>query len=1040
MFRFFPRLAVERPVLTTMLVAVFAVLGAFALAQLRLELFPDVEFPVVTVTTAYPGAGPAEVETEITEPVEEALAGIANVDEMTSFSQDNLSMVIIIFDVEVSPERAANEVRDEIEGVRPQLPDGAEPPTVQRFDVDAFPIMSLALSGPAGVDALYELADDTIRDRLSRVDGVAQVDIVGGREREIGIFVHPDRLTAHGLALADVVELLQSENVSIPGGRLRTRGEAIPLRVVGEYDSLAEIRSMRIPAGAGNSIPLSDIAVVRDGFEELDQVARKSAEPAVSISIQQASGANTVDTAAGVRAELDAIRAEVLPPNTEVNIVRDESEFVEASVNDVLGNILIGILLTAAVLFFFLHSWRSTIIAALAMPTTIVCSFFLMDFMGFSLNVMTLMALGITVGILVTNTIVVIESISRHLEGGEDPRSAAQNGASSVGIAVAASTLTNVVVFAPIAFMEGIMGQFFYAFGLTVVFATLFSIFISFTLAPLIAARLLRSRKAAEQSKNPLLDPLWRRWDTAYDGLEDRYRRGLSWTLARPRNGWIVLGSLLSVALALFVVSASFITGDFIPEGDEGAAQVRMELPAATSIEETARVSTQAERRILELEGVTSTLTTIAGGAEIFAAGGGENEAEILVTLHGDADTTAVVRAIRGIMADIPDVRAIVTPTDPAAVGPGDEAPIQLDIVGPDYDVLGEVSLIAEEALARRPELSDVDNTLPDPRTELVFRPDRGTLGDYGITAAELGGVVQAAVDGADAGVYRGEVGEEIDIRVSLVEGARERPEQLDNLEVRTPRAVVPMSSLGAWIDDLAPTSIDRVDRQRAIRINVDLGEADLLSAVEAIEETMAEIDLPEGVRWNIGGEFELFEDALVAMLMALALAVILTYMVLAMILESFIHPFTIMLTLPLGAVGALLGLFLTGQSMNLFSMMAIIMLVGIVVNNAILILDYAAQLRRQGRTVTEALVEAAPIRLRPIVMSNVAIAVALLPQALATGEGAAFRVPMAVVTIGGVLVAAVFTLFLIPVIYTKLDRAARNKPERAAGEEGEDA
>jgi hydrophobic/amphiphilic exporter-1 (mainly G- bacteria), HAE1 family len=1029
MFRFFPRLAAQRPVLTTMLVAVFAVLGVFGFASLRVELFPEVDFPVVTVTTVYPGAGPAEVETQVTEPIEEALASLANVDEMTSFSQDNLSVVIVVFDLEVSSEQAAIDVRDQIEGARALLPAAAEPPTVQRFDFGAMPIMSLALAGPEGVDALYELADEQIRDRLSRVDGVAQVNITGGRAREVEVLVHPEQLTAHGVTLSDIVNLLRSENVSVPGGRLRARGEAVPVRVVGEYASLEEIAEMRIPVAEGQSVRLDDLATIRDGFEPLDQVARQSGQPAVSLSIQQISGANTVDTAAGVRAELARIRAELLPPGTTLDIVRDESEFVEASVQDVLGNMLIGIALTAAVLFLFLHSWRSTIIAALAMPTTIISTFFLMDLLGFSLNVMTLMALGITVGILVTNTIVVLENISRHIDAGEPPKRAAEEGAAEIGIAVAASTLTNIVVFAPIAFMEGIMGQFFYAFGLTVVFATVFSIFISFTLAPLLAARLLR-RTETSGGGNVVLAPLWRRWDAAYRGLETRYRGSLIWTLRRPRNGWIVLLGILAIAITLLTISGRFITADFIPSGDEGAAQITLELPTDASIERTEAVAAEVERRLLALDQVESTLVTISGAADMFAGGGGVNQADILVMLRDDADTQATIRTMRRLLADLPDTSITVTATDPAGQGPGGAAPIQLDFIGPDYGDLEVIAAQAEAALARRPELGDVINNAAEPRTELVFRPDRTALADYGVSVAELGGVIQASVEGALAGVYRGELGRELDIRVSLVERARQRPEQLGQIEVRTPRAIVPMSTLGTWVEEEAPAAIQRIDRERAIRLDIDLGAADLLSAVAAIEATMATLDAPPGVTWSIGGEFEMFEDAFGAMLSALLLAVLLTYIVLAMILESFIHPLTIMLTLPLGAVGALLGLFLANQSMNLFSMMAIVMLVGIVVNNAILILDYTAQLRQRGRSIADALVEAAPTRLRPIVMSNVAIAVALLPQALATGDGAAFRVPMAVVTIGGVLLAAVFTLFLIPVIYTKLDRFALHKPE----------
>lgn len=1042
MFRFLPRLAVQRPVLTTMLVVVFVVLGLFSFGSLRMELFPEIEFPVVTVITPYPGAGPAEVETQITEPIEEAIASLANIDEVRSFSQDNMSLVIVIFELEVSAEQAALDVRDQIEAVRGVLPTGAEPPMVQRFDITAMPIMSLALAGPQGVDALYDLADEQIRDRLSRVDGVAQVSVVGGREREVEVLVDADLLGAYGVTLSQVVELIRAENVRVPGGQLRSRDDAFPVRVVGEFESIGEVEELRLFLPTGETIRLADLAMVRDGYERLNQVARLDGQPAVSISIQQTSGANTIETAAGVRAELELIRQELLPPGAVLDVVRDGSEFIQSSVTDVLVNMLVGIVLTALVLFFFLHSWRSTVIAALAMPATVISTFLLMDFLGFSLNVMTLMALGITVGILVTNTIVVLENIYRHLDRGADPGKAAEEGTAEIGVAVAAATLTNIVVFTPIAFMAGIMGQFFYAFGLTVVFATIFSIFISFTLAPLLAARLLRTGETAHEESHGWLAPLWRRWDRGYRGLESGYQASLAWAIDRPRNGWLTIGGIVATAVLLLVVSVTFVTADFIPSGEESAAQVTIDMPPGTAIERTAEVLVEAERRVLALDGVESTLATIAAGDGFMSGGGGASQSEILVTFHEGASTDAGVRSIRRTLADLPDARLTIIATDPAGVGPGGGAAIEMDIAGPDYQVLEDLAARIEAALVRLPELSDVVNTMDEPRTELVFRPDRDALADHGLTVGQVGSVVRASVDGALAGVYRGELGRELEIRVMLAEEARERPEQLRAIEVRTPRGNVPLSTLGTWREELAPGSIQRTDRQRAIRLESQLGAADLVGAVGAIDRAMEDIGVPPDYTWSIGGEFEAFEDALGAMLVALLMAIVLTYIILAMILESFIHPFTIMLTLPLGAVGAFLGLFLAGQSMNLFSMMAIIMLVGIVVNNAILILDYTAQLRREGSTITDALLTAAPARLRPIVMSNVAIAVALIPQAVAPGDGAAFRAPMAVVTIGGVLVAAVFTLFLIPVIYTKLDRLAlasraeaREARERLAGQ-----
>lgn len=1024
MFEFFPRLAVERPVLTAMMVIMALVLGIFGFTRLQTDLFPEIEFPVVSVSTIYPGAGPEEIETQVTDHIEEAVSNLADIDQLSSFSQENVSIVIVQFNLGVDPDQAAIDVRDRIESVRDVLPAQAESPVVQKFDIGAFPIMELAFSGPQGTDVLYEYADEELSERFSRVSGVAAVNVLGGRQREVEVLVSPERLESYGVTLPDIVNLIRAENVSVPSGVIREPRADVPVRVLGEYRSVRELEELRLFLGTGGVVRLGDVATVRDGFEDLNELARLNGEPAVSISIQKRSDANPVSTAAGVRAVMERIRSE-LPPGAEIQVVRDQSEFIEAAVNDVLLNLLLGILLTTAVLFLFLHSWRGTIIAAVAMPVTIIATFLLMDLAGFTLNVMTLMALSITVGILVTNTIVVLENIYRHLDMGEAPGGAAWRGTTEIAVAVAASTLTNLVVFTPIAFMGGIIGQFFMAFGLTVVFATIFSIFISFTLAPLMAARLLRANETAiEEAEGPLA-PVWKKWDAGFRELEHSYRDGLGWTLDRPRNGWIVIGSILVLSIVSLWVAGSYVGGEFIPAGDEGAIQIELELPSGTPLRRTAEVAAVAEERLLAREEVEYVLTTIAGGG-FMGIGGGANVATLMATLQDDAPPAdALLREIRPMLADLPDVAVTALAVDPSAVGPGGQAPIQVEISGPDYGVLRQLAERVTADLAGLPELSDVNNTLEEPRSELIFRPDRAALADYGLTAGQVGEVVRGSFEGAIAGVFRGEVGRERDIRVRLTEASRQRASQLGDVQVRTRSGSVPLSALGTVIEASSPTAIQRVDRFRTVVVDAQIGRGTLTDATGAIQRRMGEAPLPPGYQWRIAGEFEQFGDAITAVLVALLLAITLTYIVLAMILESVVHPITIMLTLPLGAVGAMLGLFLWGASLNIFSMMAIIMLVGIVVNNAILILDYVGQLRQEGRGMIDAMMEAAPARLRAIVMSNVAIVFALIPQALSTGSGANFRVPMAVVTIGGVLLSAVFTLFLIPVIYTKLDRYA---------------
>jgi hydrophobic/amphiphilic exporter-1 (mainly G- bacteria), HAE1 family len=1042
MFGFLPSLAVRRPVFTTMMVALCVVMGLFSFFRLQTDLFPDVEFPVVSVTTVYPGAGPEEIETQVTDRIEEAVSTLAGIEELRSFSQQNVSILIVRFDLGVDQDQAAIDVRDRVETVRAEMPAAVEAPVVQKFELGALPIMELALAGPQGVDALYELADRELRDRFSRVGGVAGVDIVGGREREVEVLVQPERLRAFGLTLADVVDWIGAENVSVPGGRVTEPRAEVPVRVVGEYQAVEELEDLRLGLGNGRVTRLADVALVRDGFEDTNQVARYNREPAVRLAIQKRTDANTVTTAEGVRRETAAISQD-LPPGATLTVVRDQSEFIRDSINDVLFNLLIGIVLTTGVLFAFLHSWRGTLIAALAMPITVVSTFLLMGAAGFTLNVMTLMALGITVGILVTNTIVVLENIYRHLDAGGAPGEAAASGTSEVAVAVAASTLTNLVVFTPIAFMGGIIGQFFYAFGLTVVFATLFSIFMSFTLAPLLAARLLRTGETEEEEHSRWLGPIWRRWDHAYESLAGGYRDALRWALARPRNGWAVIGVILLGSFLVLFTTGRFVGGEFLPRTNEGAARITLELPPGTPIEQTAAVAGRAEARLAALPEVESVLMTASGaGAGFFAIGGGANRAEILVTLRDDArPADVVVRDIRPLLADLPDTSLTVVATDPGGAGGGGDAPVQLLISGPDYDLLQELAAVVASRLATLPQLSDVNNTVEEPRAELVLRPNRAALADYGLTVGQVGQLVRTSIEGTVAGVYRGEAGRERDIRVRLAEDARARTAQIGDLQVRTPRGTVPLTSLGQLVEQVTPTAIQRVDRVRTVQIDAQFAGS-LTDAVAALEAAMAEIPLQPGYTWRVTGDFEQFSEAAGSVLIALLLAITLTYIVLAMILESFVHPFTVMLTLPLGAVGAILALFLWGTSMNIFSMMAIIMLVGIVVNNAILILDYTAILRARGAGVIEALLEAAPARLRPIVMTNIAIVFALIPQAVGTGAGAAFRVPMAIVTMGGVLLSAVFTLFLIPVIYTKLDKLATwgraPAPERAVSREGQ--
>lgn len=1021
MFRFFAHLAVTRPVLTSMLVAVFVFLGAFSYLAIPLDLFPTVDFPYVTVTTVYPGAGPEEVEKEITEPIEDAISTMANLESLSSFSQENVSTVIIEFDFDVDADLAAIDVKDKVDAIRARLPSDAEAPTILKLDIQSMPIMDVTISGPQSLEALTDFADDVVRERLARVEGVATVTLAGGLEREIQVLVHPDRLRAYGLSITELAALVGGENVTIPAGRVTEPDAEFSVRIVGEYTSITDVQNLPLQLPQGGRIRLSDVATVQEGFADVREIARYNGQPTLSLSIQKQSGANTVEAAAGVFDAVQELRAQ-LPPGAVIEIARDASEFIRDAVQDIFRNILIGIALTTAVLFLFLHSWRGTLVAAVAMPATIIATFLAIDQAGFTINIMTLMALGITVGILVTNTIVVLESIYRHLDEGKAPGEATEVGTTEVAVAVAASALTNVVVFTPIAFMQGIMGQFFISFGLTVVFATLVSVLISFTLTPMLAAKLLRTHETQLEETEGALSAFWRMFDRGYHKLEQDYRSALNWVLATPAHGWLVIGGTGVLVVLALAVQVAFVGGEFMPDQDEGLALITLELPPGTPPERSSQVAARAESLLADIPEITSTLTHIGGQSRSFGGGSVSevNVAQIQVTVESDLPTTDFIPQFRERMAEIPDADVTVALTQSS--GPGAGAPLQVLIKGPERNRLDTLAIEATSIVAAIPGLVDVRNNIEDPRREIVFRPNRDILTDQGLTVTAVGGTLRASIEGVVPGVYR-EAGDERDIRVRLTEESRNRIAELGSMQIRSRAGMVPVSSLGKLEERPGQTTIQRDEKQRTVQIDAYIGGGNLAALAKQIQLNLDEMGFPPGYTYEITGEFEIFQESLTEMLKALVMAIVLTYIVLAMILESYVHPFTIMLTLPLGFVGAVFSLFLARTSLNIFSMMAIIMLVGIVVNNAILILDYTHQLREKGIGAREALMEAAPVRLRPIVMTNFAIAIALLPQALGSGAGSFYRIPMAVVTIGGVLVAAVFTLFLIPVIYTKLDR-----------------
>jgi HAE1 family hydrophobic/amphiphilic exporter-1 len=1020
-------MAVTRPVLTTVIVAAILVLGLFSYFRLVVDLFPEVEFPFVTITTIYPGAGPEEVESQISKRIEDAVSTIAGIKRMDSINRESLSLVFIEFKLGVDQDQAGIDVKEKVEQILNELPQNVEKPQVAKFDFRALPILNLALTGPQSLRELYKVADKQVRDALSQAPGVASVTIVGGRQREIRVALDPAQLVAFGLDASQVVAAIARENVSVPAGRVTEPGQEFSLRVLGEFDDLNELRRLPVALPDGGAVRVSDLGRVIDTAEEARDMAALDGVSSVGLSVQKRTDANTVETAANVRDQIARLSA-ALPSGVRIDVVRDNSVFIRTAVRDVLINILIGIALCTALLYLFLHSLRTTVIAAIAMPTSIVATFLLMDFGGFSINIVTLLALGISIGVLVTNAIVVLESISRHLNVlGEDPKTAAREGTDEVAIAVAATAMTNVVVFTPIAFMGGIIGMFFYEFGLTVVFATLFSLLVSFTLTPMLAAKLLKQKAEQEQklsSRGRLLHAfeapflgLARIWERGYLAVEAGYGRALGWSVRHRVRTTAIVAVVFFAGLYLF----GFVGGEFFPESDNGYLQVIVNLPAGTTLDQTHELLVELEDIVrIEVPESESILMTVGGENK------GVEDGELVIRLaplaQRDRDVFQIMNELRESLAVLPAADIGVQQFSSF----GESKSIIVEILGPDLDRITSIATELRGEMSQIPGIADLEMSAKPGKPEIVFYPDRDELSRRFLPVAAAGMELRNLYEGEVASVYR-EGGEEYDIRVRLDDRYRRRQQGLRKVMFATADGLVPIETLGRLDRRRGLSEITRKNRQRMVSVSANMSSGTLVEKIETIQGKVEDMGLPPGYRVEYAGDIEMLGESFAEIYRALIMAIILTYLVLAAILESFIHPFTIMFTLPLGLVGVSAALVLTNATINIMSLMAIVMLVGIVVNNAILILDLAARLRREGKDAKAAILEAAPRRFRAITMTTLAIVAGILPQALG-GAGANYTVAMAVVTMGGVVAAGTLSLFIIPVVYTWFDRLSRQR------------
>ncbi|MQA31724.1 MAG: AcrB/AcrD/AcrF family protein [Luteitalea sp.] len=1039
---FISDVAIRRPVITIVMMLILVVFGVVALTQLDTDEFPDVQPPIVAISIPYPGAAPDTVEREVVEPIEEVVSGISGVDQVNSSSLDSFASIVVQFVFEKDLQQATQEIRDEISGIRNDLPPEMEEPILTRLDPADLPIVSLTLSSPTlSGPELTRIADPDITRRLRGLQGIGDVTVVGSIERELTVDLRPRDLQASGVSVAQVVQALQAQNLAAPVGRLNRELDERTIRLRGRLDAPADFARLTVSESNGRIVRLGDVATVRDGAEEPRSAAFYNDEEAVGIDIVKSKGFSTTAVADDVRAEVGKIQA-TLPAGISLRIVRDAGTRVEASVGNVQEALIEGAVLTVLVVFLFLNSWRSTVITGLALPVSVLASFIAVWAFGFTLNTMSLLGLSLAIGILIDDAIVVRENIVRHVDLGKDHYRASFEGTDEIGLAVAATTFSIVVVFVPIAFMGGIAEQWFAPFALTIACSVLVSLFVSFSLDPMLSA--YWPDPHIEMADRTLLSRLLGRFNSWFDRQADRYKAVIGWALD---HRWSMVAlAVTTFAGALALPAFGILGGGFFPVTDESEFVIGLETPPGSNLQYT-RVKAQEIAAIARAQPeVIYTYTTVGGQSEAVDAG------NVFVKLKPKAERA---RSQQLVEAEVRrQLAAISGVTGSISTGfAGGIKQIQVELQGPD---IVELQRIAEEVVTTVktvPGAVDVGLSTKGQKPELDVVVDRGLAGSLGVTVGQVAQALRPAFAGIDAGDWIDPSGETRDITVRLTAESRTTVQDLESLPLMVSgadgrQASIPLGQVARVSSSIGPARIDHLDRERVIAVQANTEGRPLSDVIRDMTGKLQQIALPPGYTLTQGGETEDQQEVFGRIIIALVVAIMLMYFVLVVQFGSFLDPVAILVSLPLSLIGVVLGLLVTGATLNLMSMIGVILLMGIVAKNAILLIDFAKWSEESGMSRRDAIVQAGRVRLRPILMTTFALIAGMVPVAVGAGEGADFRRPLGAAVIGGVLTSTFLTLLVIPTVYeiltewrdwlgARVFRSRRDKTPHAASAPG---
>lgn len=1010
------RFSIRRPVGISMIVLLLVILGLYSYFYMGVELLPDTENPYIGVHARYDGAGPEEMEQQVVKPLEEAFSSLSDLKQITSTVSSESAFILLEFNDTVDPDMALLDATKKANSIQRSLPDDMDEPSVMKRSNDDIPVMEIAVTSSKALTEMKWSAEYIFQDELAKAGGVSEVEVMGQELQDVIVDVDKDKLRFYDFSLNDIVKLIGQETVLVPAGSVYTEKKEINVRLAEQYNSLEDVRNLQLTNNAGLTVYLSQLADIQIKDTRKTNYSRVDGQETISMIVFKNSDANVVQTAEAVNEKLDELREKY--PDYQFTIVSETAKYVKQSLHNTLGTLIEGIITTSLVLYFFLRGWRSSLMVAIAIPTSLIASIFIMYLAGFTFNMLSLLGMTLCIGILVDDSIVVLENIHRHLAMGKSAAQAAEDGRMEIGLAAIAITLCDVVVFLPIAFMSGTVGQLFRQFGLTIVFATLFSLFISFTLTPMLASKFYQ---------NGLIEPegrLWSFFAQAEKKLLLNYERFLRWSIEHWKRILLLVTVIFMAVMSLLPLG--LIGSEYMPQTDEGTIRISLDLPIGMNVGETDKVVREVEKFVADIPEVKHYLSYVGRS--------GENKANITVQLVDKKDRRRdiwqIIEEIRKFTASFSDVRVMVNAEQSSMGngkgGIGGNAALQFELLGSDN---GSLEKAAEEMVSYMQKMRgvrDVKSSYEDGMPEYKLQVDRRRLNYYGLSLSDVENTFRTAIAGKTAGVVTGDVsnnGEDRDILVRLKNGDSFQPSDLEYIAVGEGEQQIYLGQIAEVKKSTGPLTIRRVDKARSIRLQANLSDRSLQDAMNEIKQKIERDYTKQGIKYQFTGQGKSMDDTFKQMFMALALSIILVYMLLAVLYESVLTPFIRMLSLPLGLIGSLFCLFITGNTINLYSLIGILVMDGLVAKNGTLLLDYTLHLKAEGVDPVNAVIQAGKTRLRAILMTSFTMVAGMLPTALALSEGSESKVSMAWVIIGGMISSTFFTLIVIPIVFILLEK-----------------